>query len=187
MQVQWFASHDSAPAMMKVRALMVDGRAKEYVMGAPHEITEQLFVVRRAFRVNNSLPEESGPHWQWERGGWLLVDRLTGRVSPTNLPAFDPYLSVASWYRDYVAYCGVGDDGRKAYAVIARVSRRKPVLKSAVADTVKDDAEPDSICPAPIWQKGPVRVSFAPAVGERQTFVVRGTAVDLISEGDEEE
>jgi hypothetical protein len=108
-------------------------------------------------------------------------------VSPTNLPAFDPYLSVASWYRDYVAYCGVGDDGRKAYAVIARVSRRKPVLKSAVADTVKDDAEPDSICPAPIWQKGPVRVSFAPAVGERQTFVVRGTAVDLISEGDEEE
>lgn len=185
-QVQWFAGSNSRATTTKIRALMVDGRAREYVIGSPHEITERLFVVRRAFRVNDSLPDESGPRWQWERGGWVLVDRVSGRVSPTNLPAFDPHLSTASWYRDYVAYCGVGDDGKKTYAVVAQLNRRKAVLKSALSSMVKDDAETDSICPAPLWQKSPVRVSFAPSGGEKQTFAIRGTAVDLISDEDEE-
>ncbi len=69
------------PMTLKVRALVVDGRVKEYVMGAPHEVTDRLFVVRRVFRVNDSLPEDAAPRWQWQRGGWLLVDRLTGRIS----------------------------------------------------------------------------------------------------------
>ena len=77
---------------IKIRALIVDGRVKEYVLGAPHEVTERLFVVRRAFRVNDSLPEDSAPRWQWQRGGWLLVDRVTGHISPINLPEFDAYL-----------------------------------------------------------------------------------------------
>src|SRR5271154_3756682 len=68
---------------LKVRALFVDTRLKEYTTGAPHEVTDRLFVVRRAFRVNDTLPTETvpAPRWQWQRGGWLLVDRLTGRVS----------------------------------------------------------------------------------------------------------
>lgn len=186
MQVQCFALGDGPPITMKVRSLIVDGRAKEYVFGVPHEITERLSVVRRAFRVNDSLPEEAAPHWKWERGGWLLLDRLTGRVSPTNLPAFDPYLSAASWYRDYVAYCGVEDDRKNVFAMVVQVSRRKPVLKAAVSSVVKDDAEPASVCPAPVWQRNPVRVSFTPAVGEKQTFAIRGSAVDLISDEDED-
>ena len=42
-----------------------------------------LFVVRRAYRLNNSLPtdESKAPNWVWERGGWLMVDRLTGRFN----------------------------------------------------------------------------------------------------------
>src|SRR5215831_5645309 len=70
---------------IKVRALFVDGRVKEYVVGASHEVTERLLVVRRVFRVNDGLPEDSAPRWEWQRGGWLLVDRLTGRISVINL------------------------------------------------------------------------------------------------------
>ncbi len=139
--VQWFpgsgtgSGADDKPLTLKIRALVVDGRVKEYVLGASHEVTDRLFVVRRVFRVNDSLPEDSGPRWQWQRGGWLLVDRLTGRVSPVNLPEFDAYYSAASWYRDYVAYCGVADDGKKTYAMVAQLSRRKPVLKKVLSRT----------------------------------------------------
>ena len=56
---------DDKPIPLKVRALMVDGRVKEYMLGAPHEVTERLFVVRRVFRVNDGLPEDSSPRWQW--------------------------------------------------------------------------------------------------------------------------
>src|SRR5437868_7602496 len=75
--VQWFAgTNDSKPLILKVRALIVDGRLKGYVLGSPHEVTERLFAVRQVFRINDSLPSEQGnPRWQWERGGWLLVDR----------------------------------------------------------------------------------------------------------------
>ena len=92
----------------------------------------------------------AAPRWQWQRGGWLLVDRLTGRISPINLPEFDAFYSAASWYRDYVAYCGVSDDGKKTYAMVAQLSRRKPVLKKELSsDGVAEDAAPDSACPAP--------------------------------------
>src|SRR5215469_11528717 len=100
-------------------------------MGPPHEITERLFVVRRMFRVNDGLADDSTPRWQWQRGGWLLVDRLTGRISPINLPEFDVIYSPASWYRDYVAYCGVSEAGKKTFAVVAQLNRRKPVLKKS--------------------------------------------------------
>ena len=179
---------DEKPVTIKIRALVVDGRVKEYALGAPHEVTERLFVVRRAFRVNDSLPEESGPRWQWQRGGWLLVDRVTGRVSPINLPEFDALYSAASWYRDYVAYCGVADDGKKTYAMVAQLSRRKPVLKKQLSNEgVSEDAAPDSACPVPIWQRGPVRVSFETVGGSKQTFAIRGHVVDLVNDAEEEE
>jgi hypothetical protein len=65
--VQWFTDSgaDDKPLILKIRALVIDGRIREYALGAPHEVTERLFVVRRAFRVNDSLPEDSGPRWQW--------------------------------------------------------------------------------------------------------------------------
>lgn len=173
--------------MLRTRALLVDGLAKEYVIGIPHEVTDRLFVVRRAFRVNDGLPEESGAHWQWQRGGWLLVDRVTGRVSALNLPEFDALYSAASWYRDYVAYCGVSDDGKKTYAIVAQINRRKPVLKKALSnDGLADDASPDSACAFPSWQKRPIRVSFEAAGVPKQTYEIRGHVVDLVSEAEEE-
>lgn len=185
--VQWATGTQAAPVTMRVRPMLIDGKVREYVVGPVHEITDRLFVVQRVSRVNDGLPNELAPRWQWQRGGWLLVDRVTARISPATLPAFDAYFSAASWYRDYVAYCGVGDESKKAYAVVAQIGRRKPVLKKLLPTALKDDAGPDSICPAPLWQRSPVRVSFAPETGERQTFSIRGTAVDLLDDTEDEE
>jgi hypothetical protein len=191
MSVQWLAgtgAENEKPLPMKVRALVIDGRLKEYVIGSPHEITDRLFVVRRAFRVNDSLPEDPAPRWQWQRGGWLIVDRLTGRVSAITLPEFDSFYSSASWYRDYVAYCGVADDGKKIDAVVEQVGRRKPVLKKLLSgDGVKDGAAPDSACPVPIWQRNPTRVSFEAAGAQKQTFAIRGQVVDLVNDAEDDD
>ena len=181
MSVQWLAGigTSSKAESMKIRPLLVDGRVKEYVQGSPHDVTDRLFAVRRVFRINDGLPEDASPRWQWQRGGWLLVDRITGRISPINLPEYDPFYSAASWYRDYVAYCGVSDDGKKTYAMVAQLSRRKPVLKTALGEAIADDAGPDSACSVPEWQRSPVRVSFA-AGSSKQTFAIRGHVVDVV-------
>ena len=173
---------------LKVRALYVDSRVREFTLGMSHDITERLFAVRRAFRVNDSLPGESvsPARWVWQRGGWLLVDRTTGHVSAINLPEFDSYYSVASWYRDYVAYCGVSDDGKKLFAVVFQVGRRKPVLKKALGETAEDEM-PDSECPAPVWERRPARVTFEADENEKSTYTVRGHAADLVNDDDGEE
>jgi len=186
---QWNPGFEATekPLTLKVRALVVDGRVKEYVTGSPHEVTDRLFVVRRAFRVNDSLPEDSSARWQWQRGGWLLVDRLTGHVAPINLPEFDAYYSSASWYRDYVAYCGVGEDGEKTYAVVAQLSRRKPVLRKQLSGTLPDESVPDSACVAPVWQRDPARVSFEAAGVAKQTYAIRGHVVDVVNDAEDDD
>ena len=189
--VQWMpgtGAENEKPLPLKIRALIVDARVKEYVIGSPHDVTDRLFVVRRAFRANDSLPDDISPRWQWQRGGWMLVDRVTGRVAPINLPDMDVYYSAGSWYRDYIAYCGVSDDGKKIYAIVAQLSRRKPVLKKVLSESgVADDAAPDSACLAPSWQRNPVRVSFESSGTARQTFAIRGHVVDQVDDAEEED
>jgi hypothetical protein len=171
---------------LKVRALLVDTRLKEYTTGSAHELTDRLFVVRRAFRMNDALPNETATHWQWQRGGWLLVDRLTGRVSQLNLPEFDPFYSTSSWYRDYIAYCGVSEDGKKLYAIVAQVGRRKPVLKKDAGEPGGDDS-PDSECPAPLWERSPMRVTFQPDDNQKLIFSLRNRVVDVVNDAEESE
>lgn len=189
MPVPWTAgvTADDKPMTLRIHPLVVDGRVREYVLGSPHEVTERLFVVRRVFRVNDSLPDDSAPRWQWQRGGWLLVDRLTGRISPVNLPDFDVVYSAATWFRDYVAYCGVSDDGNKRFAIVIELSRRKPVLKKPLSGALADDAAPDSACSAPVWQRSPVRVSFETTDSDKQTFAIRGHVADVVSDAEEDE
>jgi hypothetical protein len=184
--VQCFTGNDGDKAVpVKVRSLSVDGKVKEFILGTPHEVTERLFVAQRAFRMNGSLPGEAGaPHWQWQRGGWVLVDRLTGRISAINLPEFDAAFSMANWFRDYAAYCGVSEDGKKSYAMVAQLGRRKPVVKNALPAEITGNDQAD--CPAPSWQRDPVRVGFQ-AGGAKQTFAIRGRIVDLVSNAEEEE
>jgi len=192
MSVQWLAGDQkSKPLALKVRPILVDGRVREYVLGSPHEVTDRLFVVLRAFRVNDNLPDDPGPsRWQWQRGGWLLVDRITARISAINLPEFDAFYSAVTWYRDYVAYCAVSDDGKKIWALVAQLSRRKPVLRKILSeDGLPDDAAPDSACPAPTWQRAPVRVTFESGGAAKQTFtfIIRGHVVDLVNDAEEDE
>lgn len=193
--IQWTGDSgaaDDKTVALKVRPLLVDAHVKEFTFGLAHDVTDRLFVVRRAFRLNDSLPQESAspPHWQWQRGGWLLVDRVTGHISALNLPEFDILYSDASWYRDYAAYCGISEDGKKVYAVVAQISRRKPVLKKLLdgatfGENIKDEAPQDSACPIPDWQRAPARVTFEPAGSPKQTFAIRGHNVDLINESEE--
>ena len=186
MTVQWPDATGKKLLDLKIRPLYLDARLKEYTTGASHDLTDRLFAVRRVFRVNDALPEESAVHWQWQRGGWLLVDRLSGKVSPLSLPEFDPFYSTASWYRDYVAYCGVSEDGKKLYAMVAQVGRRKPVLKKDLGEPDADDA-PDSECPAPKWERAPARVTFQPDDTQKLTFSIRGRVLDIVNQPDEAE
>ena len=186
---KWYVGPNETTAVdLRVRALFVDTRLKEYTTGLPHDVTERLFVVRRVFRVNDALPEETGapPRWQWQRGGWLLVDRVTGKVTQIALPEFDPYYSTASWYRDYVAYCGVSDDGKKLFAIVAQLGRRKPILKKPLGEPGGEDA-PDSECPAPAWQRQPVRVTFQPEEDQKLTYSVHGHVVDIVNDEEDDE
>jgi len=50
-----------------VRPLYFDTKLKEYTTGPAHDITDRVFVIRRAYRVNDSLPIESSaqPRWLW--------------------------------------------------------------------------------------------------------------------------
>jgi hypothetical protein len=172
---------------MKVRALFVDAKLKEFVTGEVHEVTDRLFVVRRAYRLNNNLPEDENkaPNWVWERGGWLMVDRLTARVSQVSLFEFDTFYSQASWFRDYVAYCGVNDSGDKLSAVVMQLGRKKPVLKKELGAASQGET-PDSECDAPTWERKPTRVTFVPKHGGKQAFSIFGHAWDAAPGSDEE-
>ncbi len=195
--VQWSpesGTGEDKPLTLKLRPLLVDARIKEFTLGPAHDVTDRLFVIRRAFRVNDSLPDESTspPHWQWQRGGWLLVDRTTGRIASINLPEFDAFYSSASWYRDYAAYCGVSDDSKRVYAVVAQISRRKTILRKLIegenmADKEIKDAGPDSACSTPVWQRTPTRVTFEPAGAPKQTFAIRSHTVDLVTNEEDDE
>lgn len=164
---------------INVRPLYLDAKLKEYTVGPTHDVTDRLFVVRRAYRVNDSLPGEPPPlpRWLWQRGGWLLVDRTTGRITQIKLPDFDPTYSDVSWYRDYAAYCGLADDGDRVSAVVAQISVRKPLYKKPLE---KLGGElPEAICEAPLWQRQPARVTFSPQSGAKQTVEVNGRFADL--------
>ena len=169
MTVKWSAgaAQDSS-VEIKVRSLYVDGRLREYTLNEPHEVTDHIFVVQQAYRLNDALAAQRVPQWKWQLGGWLLVERPTGRVRRLSLPDFNPTTSQASWYRDYAAYCGLSERDGKRYAVVAQLGHRTPLLRQEIG------AE----CVAPEWQRNPPRVTFPSAGGEKRTFEVRGSAVD---------
>jgi hypothetical protein len=186
---KWFVgASEDRPVEIRLRALFVDGKLREYIAGSQHEVTERLFVVRRVFHVNDNLPGDNSPspHWLWQRGGWLLMDRTTGRISPLALPDFDAYLSSASWYRDYIAYCGVSEDGTKLFAIVMQMGRRKPVLHKLLGAVDAKDI-PDSACEAPVWERQPARVSFVQKDGQRMMFSIRRRTLDVISDTQEDQ
>lgn len=110
---------------LKVRPLVVDGRQKEWTTGETHDVTDRSFVVRRALRINDSLPADSATRWVWQPGPWILIDRTTGHVTALHLPSFDGSVSNVAWFRDYAAYCGIATTAKGGLvAVVAQLGSR---------------------------------------------------------------
>jgi hypothetical protein len=198
---------------LKVRALLVDGVLKEWTTGDAHDVTDRSFVVRRVIRLNDALPEnKTGPGdkpiekpiekpsdrpgvksapvtnpWVWQRGPWLLVDRVTGRVLPLKLPDYDPGVSQVVWFRDYGAYCGVTASGKSLYAMVAQVAARKAVLAKKL-EAFDAENHPQPVCGPAEWQREPLRITFHPVGKEPVSFdIVPGSAVLVEEAGDEPE
>ncbi|HXS76423.1 MAG TPA: hypothetical protein VN753_09615 [Terracidiphilus sp.] len=171
---------------LKIRPLIVDGLVKEWTTGETHEVTDRTFVVRRAIRLNDQLPGEksSVARWVWQRGPWLMVDRVSGHVSALKLPDYDPGVSQVSWFRDYAAYCGLTSSGKSLYAVVAQIAVHKPVLSKKLSGfDLESRTEP--VCAAVQWQREPFRVTFNPSDRDAVSFeIVPGSAV-LIEDSDD--
>lgn len=183
--VRWTQDGSERALDLKIRGLFVDTRLKEYTVGQPHDVTDRLFVVRRVFRLNDALPGDASDRWIWQRGGWILVDRLSGRVSQLTLPEFDSSVSVVSWFRDYAAYCGVADDGKQLHAMLVQLGRRKPILKKSL-DAIPASQQDDPPCAVPEWQRAPMAVIYS-TDDQKLTYSVRAHTVDLINDAEEEE
>ena len=181
---------------LKIRALLVDGVLKEWTTGDAHDVTDRSFVVRRVIRLNDALPSDKprrsparipvrSQPWVWQRGPWLLVDRVTGHVTALKLPDYDPGVSQVSWFRDYAAYCGLTASGKSLYAVVAQVAARKPVLAKKLA-AFDATTEPVPACAPPDWQREPLRITFHPAGKDAVSYdIVPGSAV-LVEDSDDE-
>ena len=171
---------------LRVRPLLVDGKVKEWTSGESHAITDRSFVVRRALRLNDALPTDKIEHWIWQRGPWLMIDRMKASVTALHLPDYDPAVSRVIWFRDYAAYCGLTASGKQVYAVVAQVAARKPVMAKKLLpwSPGQDQALP---CGDAIWQREPLRITFVPSGAAPVSYDLLGLSAVLVEDGDSNE
>jgi len=168
---------------LKVRPLIVDDQQREWTMGEIHEVTDRSFAVRRVMRVNDSLLTDREPHWVWQPGPWLLVDRVTGHIAALHLVDFDAAISNVVWYRDYAAYCGIGTTAKGGlFAIVAQLGARRAVVQKQIGPWPQANHF-IPVCQPAEWQRMPMRVTLRPTAGEPTTFDVVGTT-SLIEDGD---
>jgi hypothetical protein len=168
---------------LRVRPLLVDGKVKEWTNGESHAITDRSFVVRRALRLNDALPGDKVEHWVWQRGPWLLVDRVKGSVTALHLPDYDPTVSTVIWFRDYAAYCGLSTSGKQLYAVVAQVAARKPVMAKKLSAWSPGENQGPA-CATAVWQREPLRVTFQQTGAATVSYGLVGLSAVLVEEGD---
>jgi hypothetical protein len=170
---------------LKIRPLLLDGKVKEWTTGEAHDVTDRSVAVRRALRLNDSLPTDKGEHWIWQRGPWLLIDRTTGKVAALHLPDFDPAVSSLTWFRDFAAYCGLSAGGKQLYAIVAQVASRKPLLMKKISTWDLAD-HPTPACAPATWQREPLKVTFTPTkAGPPVSYDLVGLSAVLVEDGDE--
>ena len=171
---------------LRVRPLVVDGKVKEWTTGDVHDVTDRSFTVRRAVRLNDSLPTDRTMHWVWQRGPWLLVDRASGKITALHLPGYNPGVSNVVWFRDLAAYCGLNASGKQLYAVVAQLAVRKPVLNKKLGEW-NLAAHPTPACAPAVWQREPLQVSFLPTGAATVSFNLIGSSAVLVEDGDSPE
>ncbi len=170
--------------LLKIRPLIIDGRQKEWTTGDTHEVTDRTYTVRRALRLNDALPGEA-PHWIWQPGPWLTVDRVTGHITALHLPSFDPAVSEVVWFRDYAAYCGVNSTAKSQtlVAVVAQLGARRVIVQHSIGKwDPQQHAQP--VCAAAQWQRQPVRVHLQPTGAPAIDMEIVGATSSLIEDGD---
>lgn len=168
---------------LRVRPLVIDTKIKEWTTGEVHDVTDRSFAVRRAIRLNDALPTDKVEHWVWQRGPWLLVDRVTGHITAMKLPDYDPAVSSVVWFRDYAAYCGLTSSGKQLYAVVAQVAARKPVLAKKLGAWDPSD-HPTPACAASTWQREPLRITFQPTGATQVSYDLVGLSAVLVEDDD---
>lgn len=172
---------------LRVRPLIVDDKLKEWTTGEAHDVTDRSFAVRRAVRINDTLPQETKNRWIWERGPWLLVDRSTGHVTILRPPDFDPAVSEIVWFRDYAAYCGVHATTKAQHltALVYEIGARRPLLQRQLGPWVADAQA--VACDAATWQRKPLSVTFHPVGAEPMQFDIVGLSAAMVEEPDTDE
>jgi hypothetical protein len=156
---------------LKVRALFVDERQKEWTTGELHDITDRTFAIRRALRINDSLPTDATARWIWQPGPWITVDRVTEHITALHLPDFDP------WPR---MQCGFVTT--QATAIVAQLGARRAVVQKLIGKWPQTDHF-IPVCQPAQWQRLPMRVTIKPTGGEASTYDVLGTS-SIIEDGD---
>lgn len=175
-------AHDEETEL-RIRPLVVDGKVKEWTTGAPHDVTDRSFAVRRAVRLNDALPTDKAEHWVWQRGPWLLIDRATGKVTALHLADFDPAVSNVVWFRDYAAYCGLNATRKQLFGVVTQIAARRPLLARKLGPW--DAANhPSPACEPAVWQRIPLRIAFQPTGGQPASFDLIGLSAVLVEDGD---
>lgn len=170
---------------LRIRALMVDDKPREWTVGELHEVTDRTFVIRRVLHINDSLPSEPS-HWTWQPGPWLQVDRSTGHVTALHLPDFDPQISEVAWFRDYAAYCGLVPTLKGGVmAIVAQLGTHKAVAQHVIGNwPLENPSHP--VCAPVQWQRTPMRATISLTGGQPMTLTVAGTS-SLIEEGESED
>lgn len=176
-------TRSEAATSLRVRPLFVDDKQREWTVGPLHEVTDRTFVVQRALRLNDGLPNEP-VRWSWQPGPWLMVDRVTGHITALHLPDFDPQVSEAVWFRDYAAYCGIATTVRNGglVAVVAELGARKAVVQQKLGPWPQPQA-PHPVCATATWQRTPMRATIQQTGGQPMTFAVVGIS-SLVEEGE---
>jgi hypothetical protein len=168
---------------LRVRPLLVDDKVREWTTGESHAITDRSFVIRRALRLNDALPGDKTEHWIWQRGPWLMIDRVKGSITALHLPDYDPAVSNVVWFRDYAAYCGLTSSGKQVYAVVAQIAARKPVMAKKLSPWSAGENQPPP-CVAAVWQREPLRVTFQPSGAAAVSYDLVGLSAVLVEDGD---
>lgn len=183
-----YSPPEGAPPVteLSIRALLVDGTQKEWTTGSSHAVTDRSFVIRRVLRLNDSLPSDSAEHWIWQPGPWLLVDRISGRITALRLPYFDPGISDIVWFRDFAAYCGVADTAKGGlFAVVAQLGARRYLAQQQFGKWPPPKGQsahlPSPVCQPAQWQRKPnIRAAITPTGGDTLYFDIVGQAAVII-------
>jgi hypothetical protein len=193
---QWPNATGQRTLDRKVCPLFVDTRLQEYTTGTPHERTDRLFLVQRAFLLNDALPAENAPlkraPIRTPRAGSGSAeagcsstnrprDPSPSSTCPSSIPSIEDKL--VSGLRRLLRGIGKPQEALRD----SRLGRsRKPILRKDTGEPVGTD-DPDSECPPAIWERTSMRVTFQPDDKQKLVFSIRSRTVDVVNDAEETE